>query len=373
MDITTKQANAVLQSNYLHGGNIHYEASRLGVNANAILDASASIAPFSPPKQLRKCLIKALQNTDLTHYPDRHHLELKQSIGDWHKIDPSMILPGNGAAELITWAAHDAAKGGLSILPCPGFGDYQRALKCWDGFYKESFIPLNWCNRFPQAFPLKPDSNVIWITNPHNPTGQLWSRESLEELLSKQNLVICDEAFLPLVPQGESQSLIPLVSQYQNLIVIRSLTKLFAIAGLRFGYAISSAKRLNKWHSFRDPWPVNGLAIAGAKMLFGKNDILKKQTERIHKWIIKENHWMQTKMKELPGISVHPSSANFFLIESNVSLIHIKEKLRERLILIRDCNSFEGLNDRWLRISLQKRDGNRRILKAITSALNENE
>ena len=144
-------------------------------------------------------------------------------------------------------------------------------LGCWDSQLIPVPMSLDWTDGFPQPYPaeavLQAGASVLWICNPHNPTGQLWSRASLEPLLAQFSLVICDEAFLPLVPNGEQQSLIPLVADHPNLVVVRSLTKLFAIAGLRLGYAVAHPERLQRWSSWRDPWPVNGLALAAADQL----------------------------------------------------------------------------------------------------------
>ena len=103
------------------------------------------------------------------------------------------MLPGNGAAELFTWAARDAAAAGLSGLLAPGFADYRRALQCWDALSVETPLALNWDHAGPATTPL--EGAVAWICNPHNPTGQLWSRASLEAMLDRHALVICDEAF----------------------------------------------------------------------------------------------------------------------------------------------------------------------------------
>ena len=104
-----------------HGGNISQEAKRLGLNENNLLDASASIVPFKHSHEILNCIKKSLEGNELRTYPDRYHLELKESIGKWHSIHPSMVLPGNGASELITWAARDASQYGTSTLPIPGF------------------------------------------------------------------------------------------------------------------------------------------------------------------------------------------------------------------------------------------------------------
>ena len=199
-------------------------------------------------------------------YPDRSQVLLRQRLlhGAW---SPSFVLPGNGAAELFTWAARDAAEQGLSVLAAPGFADYKRALRCWSATSRQQQLPLLWDEGFPQPFPDPGEGSVLWICNPHNPTGQLWSRASLQPLLERYALVICDEAFLPLVPNGEQQSLIPLVAEHSNLVVIRSLTKLYGIAGLRLGYAVAQPQRLQRWAEWRDPWPVNGIALAVGERL----------------------------------------------------------------------------------------------------------
>ncbi|MEI7591371.1 MAG: aminotransferase class I/II-fold pyridoxal phosphate-dependent enzyme, partial [Deltaproteobacteria bacterium] len=123
------------------------------------------------------------------------HRRLRCALARHHGLDPDQLLPGNGAAELFTWAARDAAAAGCSLLPAPGFADYQRALACWGGAWRDWPLPLQWPGPGPQAFPPGSGSGgvgagqegmeagALWITNPHNPTGQLWSRASLEPLL----------------------------------------------------------------------------------------------------------------------------------------------------------------------------------------------
>ena len=170
-------------------------------------------------------------------------------------------------------------------------------------------------------------------------------------------------------PNGEKESLIPLVKCYPNLIVIRSLTKLFSIAGLRLGYAISSSKRLKEWQEWRDPWPLNALAIATGKAIMSEQNILQKQIKKVQGWVKEEGAWLHSNLKNFKGIISHPSSTNFQLIESNVSLIKLREDLARKSILLRDCQSFQGLGENWLRIGLQSKSNNRRIMKTINEVV----
>ena len=231
-----------------HGGNRQAVADVLGCRPSQLLDASASLAPWTP-----RC--PRLSEAALRDYPDRDQASLRQAIAVIHGVSPDWVLPGNGAAELFTWAARDAAAVGMSGLLAPGFADYRRALHCWDASWLETPLALAWDHAGPLHHPSL-EGAVAWICNPHNPTGQLWSLDSLRALLPHYGLVVADEAFLPLLPGGEAQSLLPLLAEYPNLVVVRSLTKLFSIAGLRVGYALAHPNLIGRWQSWRDPWPV---------------------------------------------------------------------------------------------------------------------
>ena len=256
------------------------------------------------------------------------------------------------------------------MLAAPGFADYKRALRCWSATSRQQQLPLLWDEAFPQPFPDAGEGSVLWICNPHNPTGQLWSRASLQPLLERYKLVICDEAFLPLVPSGEQQSFIPLVAEHSNLVVIRSLTKLYGIAGLRLGYAVAQPQRLQRWAQWRDPWPVNGIALAVGERLLASPRRYRRWCERVQHWTATEGAWMQRQLAALPGITPMPSAANYLLVRANHSLVPMREALeRNHRILLRDCRSFEGLGETWLRIGLQSRRNNRRIVRALREEL----
>ncbi len=353
-----------------HGGNIEKEARNLGLFTEDIIDASASIVPFKLPKKLTSYLINSIKNESIKFYPDRSYFEVKNAISAWHNIDPSMILPGNGASELFTWAARDASLNGISSLPSPCFGDYQRALKCWNAPYIHTPLPLSWSNSNPQTFPIKPKTDVLWITNPHNPTGQLWSRSSIKSLLDNYKLVICDEAFISLTPRGENQSIIDLTKSYTNLIVIRSLTKFLGIAGLRIGYAITNSDRLLKWKEIRDPWPVNTLAINVTNMIMKDSKMHKKRLNKVHRWVEEEGKWLHQNLSNFSSIKALPSTTNFQLIKIDCSILNLIENLKKRGILLRDCRSFINLDKNWIRVSLQKRKQNIQIINTLKDYIN---
>ncbi|MEB3255317.1 MAG: aminotransferase class I/II-fold pyridoxal phosphate-dependent enzyme [Synechococcaceae cyanobacterium] len=355
----------------IHGGNREAVARRLGCRPHELLDASASLVPFGPPPLLLRALRRGLAGQALREYPDRGYHRLRQALAALHGVEPAAVLPGNGAAELFTWAGRDAAAAGVSLLPTPGFADYARALDCWGGVHQSLPLPLVWPAAFPQPFPAPPPhptapAAALWLTNPHHPTGQLWSRASLEPLLDRFALVIVDEAFLPLVPDGERQSLIPLLERRPGLVVIRSLTKLLGIAGLRLGYALAGPERLARWARWRDPWPVNGLAaLAGERLLADAAGFARWQA-RVQAWTAREGAWLGAQLAAMPGLRPLPSAANFLLLRGEGSLEPLRRALegRER-VLLRDCRSFAGLGSDWLRLALLDRRANRRLLAAL--------
>jgi histidinol-phosphate/aromatic aminotransferase/cobyric acid decarboxylase-like protein len=152
--------------------------------------------------------------------------------------------------------------------------------------------------------------------------------------------------------------------------VIRSLTKLYGIAGLRLGYALGHPERLARWAAWRDPWPVNGLAAAVGERLLADPAAYRRWCARVQRWTAREGAWLQAALAQLPGITPLPSAANFLLIHGDASLVSLRERMeRHHRILLRDCRSFEGLGENWLRLGYQSHRNNRRILRALRQEL----
>lgn len=359
---------AMQGSNLKHGGNVYATAKRLNLLPSEIIDASASLVPFDPPQILIDSINEEIKNLSFRYYPERNLSDLKEIIGKFHGINPDNILPGNGASELITWAGYEASKFGISCIPSPSFVDYERSLNCWNSNFINCELPKNWNDIFPQSFPLHPKGDVIWITNPHNPTGQLWEKNSLEEVVKKYKLVICDEAFLSITPNGDKESLIPLTQRFDNLLVLRSLTKIFNIPGLRLGYVIGSSKKIKQWEINRDPWPLNSFAIKAGIDLLSNKKFYEQWTEQIHSWIIIEKKRVFEKLSKIENLKVHNSSTNFFLIESKTSLSPNIKYLDNKGILLRECTSFRSLDEKWARISLQNKKNNTLLCKEIQNS-----
>jgi histidinol-phosphate aminotransferase len=323
------------------------------------LDFSASINPFGPPVDVGELLHR--EPALLTDYPDPEAWELRNALAKHHDVEPDWILPGNGAAELLTWMARDFNRlGGVVTLVEPAFADYERAL---DSFA----VPIL---RQPMTIPtfdwpdLAGGMGVI-INNPHNPSGKLFARKQLESVLDDYDLVLVDEAFLDFVPghkTEETESFIPLVAQYPNLVVLRSLTKFYSLAGIRLGYAIAHPDRLARWQAWRDPWMVNALAQRLGTLVLAKDDFRVKTLS----WLEEERALLFTAIANIEGLTPLPSAVNFLLVHSYLSIHSLQEQLLKKAhILIRHCGSFDLLGDTYFRVSIRTREQNIRLIEAL--------
>ncbi|HAZ46587.1 MAG TPA: threonine-phosphate decarboxylase [Cyanobacteria bacterium UBA11369] len=352
-----------------HGGNLAWAAAVAGCPPSAIVDFSASISPLGPPESVLAAIVAHLQ--DARAYPDPDYSELRAILALAHHLPSDWILPGNGSAELLTWAARELSELEATYLVTPAFGDYFRALLAFNA--KVLKWPLGngslvMGNRAQLSqLPITNSRTGLLLNNPHNPTGQLFSSETILPLLKQFALVVVDEAFMDFVPPHQQQSLIPLVQEYPNLVILRSLTKFYSLPGLRLGYAIAHPNRLRQWQQWRDPWPVNVLAAAAAVAA-----LQDKAFEQLSwDWLGAARPRLFQALAELPGLHPFPSAANFLLVKSEQSSVLIQEKLlQQSRILIRDCVSFPELGDRFFRVAVRSQADNQRLIEGLAQILN---
>lgn len=349
-----------------HGGNVVWAAQLANCSPQAILDFSASINPLGLPAIALATLQQHL--TALGTYPDPQYHELRQAIAAFHQVSSDWVLPGNGAAELLTWAGRELAEQAVVYLSVPAFKDYYRALLAFGA----TVVPVD--GRFapkvevalPNLALASQQAAGLLVNNPHNPTGQLWSRAELLPYLEAFALVVVDEAFMDFLPGDTEQSLIPWVAQYPNLVVLRSLTKFYGLPGLRLGYAIAHPERLQRWQQWRDPWSVNTLAAAVGSAVLTDRDF-QQQTWN---WLAQAKPTLFKGLENLPGLYPQPGAANFLLVRADHPVCWLQEQLLKRYqILIRDCLSFAELGDRYFRVAVKTTAENQRLLDGLACVI----
>ena len=352
----------------VHGGNLVWAAAMAGCPPEAILDFSASISPLGPPNSAIAAIYSQIGN--LRHYPEPDYSHLRLALGRFHQLAPEWILPGNGSAELLTLAGRELAQLSATKLITPAFSDYYRTLTAYNAKILEFPLSLGsgeWGLGINSASSPCASSGLL-LNNPHNPTGRLFSREAILPYLEQYALVVVDEAFMDFVPPDAEQSLIGVVQDYPNLVVLRSLTKFYSLAGLRLGYAIAHPDRLSQWQSWRDPWPVNTLAAAAAVAAIQDQEF----QELTWKWLTPARNQLFQGLASIPGLQPLEGAANFLLVESQQSSLQIQKKLlQHHQILIRDCQSFKELGDRFFRVAVLCESDNQRLLTALHSITND--
>lgn len=349
----------------VHGGNLAWAAGLASCAPAELLDFSASISPLGPPHSVQEAV--QADFLSVRHYPDPNYGALRGAIAQHHKVPIEYITPGNGAAELLTWAARELAQMTQCFCLSPGFSDYARALQAFGCIPTKLFLQnsTSW-----EALVLDQSVNLqrcgLLLNNPHNPTGDLFDREKIRLLLSKLGLLVVDEAFMDFLPPEREQSVIDWVSEFENLVVIRSLTKFYSMPGLRLGYAIAHPKIIKRWQKWRDPWSVNTLAIsAGIAAL--QDTKFQRQT---WDWLEVANAQLYKGLATVPDLSPHPGCANFLLVNCRKSVMALQEGLlKQHRIYIRDCMSFEGLGDRYFRVAIKTQAENLRLVSAIAQIL----
>ncbi len=371
----------------VHGGNLAWAAALAGCPASAILDFSASISPLGPPESALAAIQAHLSS--LTAYPDPDYGELRTALGEAFNVDPDWILPGNGSAELLTWAALDLSKLEATYLVTPAFGDYWRALKAFGAQVLDCPLDLkslagetgsglvtddlsvSECSlvspslAIPVLLALDADRGLL-LNNPHNPTGLLFTREAIRPYLEQLGLVVVDEAFMDFLPPSEQESSIAQVEEFPNLVILRSLTKFYSLPGLRMGCAIAHPDILRRWQLLRDPWPVNALAAAAAAAVV-RDTAFEWQT---WDWLPVARRELFEGLADLPGLRPMAGAANFLLVESSVSVAAIQKSLLQRhRILIRDCLSFPELGDRFFRVAVRERADNLRLIAGLAEVI----
>ncbi len=346
----------------IHGGNLVWAATIANCSKSEIVDFSASINPLGPPKSAIEAIDRAI--ADLKAYPDPNYSQLRSCLGKYHQLPSEWILPGNGAAELLTWAARELSQWEITYLHTPAFADYWRAFSTFSVNVRRLQLDLDNLSIVNDRISGK--NCGILINNPHNPTGKMWQIAEILPYLENFALVVVDEAFMDFLPPDREQSLIALIRNYPNLIILRSLTKFYTLPGLRLGYAISHPERLRKWQKWRDPWAVNVLAAAAGMAVLEDRDFQKQTWE----WLINAKSQLLTGLGAIDGLQPFPGAANFLLVRTSVSSSQLQTKLlQQNRILIRDCLSFPELGDRYFRLAVRTRSENQSLVTAVKDIL----
>ena len=341
----------------VHGGINYDELVAKGLSPNDVIDFSSNLLPYGPAPGVTN----SIRNIAFSSYPDRDCRELKRAISDRYNVDVETLLIGNGCSDLIHQVAMGIIRPGDSVLVVgPTFSEYARAsriaggevLRC-DAVFEDGF-----------AIPKEPIEHalatqrirIIWICNPNNPTGQSIPLQTILEWLqqSPETIFVVDESYIDFTQGMESL----VECNADNLIVLRSMTKAYALAGLRLGYAVLHEPWFSVLQARRVPWAVNAFAqAAGVAAL--------KEYEYYDSALTRLVESKRSLIEELTqhGFHIVPSDTAYFMM-ATANAAELREHLLQFGLLIRDCSSF-GLPG-FVRIAVRTEDQNKLLVARLT-------
>ena len=341
---------------------IHGGKSPLKNSDQKIIDFSSNITPLGIPHSV-KLIIK--QNIDkIQFYPDPNSDTVISSLEKYTQLSKSNIIVGNGAIEILyNFCFAFLSKTTKVLIHVPTFQEYETAVKLSNS--KISYFKSLNLSQDINSFILQiPNNGCVFLCNPNNPTGELLSKKELLSIIiaakKLKTIVFIDECFIELVPKS-NESVISYVKKYDNIFILRSLTKSFGLPGLRIGYACGSKEIIKILQKIKIPWSVNSLAQDAANAVIKNISHIKKSNIIIQK----ESKYLEDNISNLNGFECISSSTNFILIKTKYDSTKLQTKLLKNKILIRDCKNFRGLNNHYIRIAVKSHKDNVQLVSAL--------
>jgi len=340
-----------------------------------MLDFSADINPLGPPPCVRTVITRHLE--EIQRYPDPEAQALREAIAEFHQIPVDTVLPGNGAAELISLLGRLRPMT-KAVIVVPTFSEYAWVTEHGGGTVEE--ILTHEQNQFALEVGEDPwgdrlaDAEVVFLCNPNNPTGTVVPRAEVLRIAERCRqagaLFVVDEAFVDFTERPEQVSILPdALQQYDHVVVLRSLTKSFAIPGLRLGYLVAHETLVQALRALQPPWPLNTFALAVGAQLFKETAYLRQSRDLLARW----REQFRGLLQIVPMLTAFPSHANFFLCKlpmARQTSAELTQQLAARGLLIRNCDTFRGLEPgRFIRLAVRMPDENARLARALQEAL----
>lgn len=354
---------------HFHGSDLEKIEQIYKIRKEEIIQFGANVNPLGLSEHFKSELSKNLDV--ICSYPDREYLALRQDIAAYCHTDYSFCIVGNGSTELIAQSIQSLRPKKAMVI-APSYSEYENELK--KAGSEITYFPLSEEDDFrlktQKLFhALGKDCDLLICCNPNNPTSGFIPISDMKEILEygrNENItVIVDETYAEFTEDIRQVSAIPLVKEYENLIVLRGISKFYAAPGLRLGYAITSNKKTREEIvKALNPWSVNSVAATAAGILFRDEDFIRKTK----KLIADERRFCVEELNQIKGLKVFSPSANFVLVKITDENRHSDELfdfcIRKKL-MIRDCATFPYLNEQFFRFCFMKHEENILLLQAI--------
>lgn len=338
-------------------------AERFNLNPAEVLRFDTNIMPY-PPTDLLSKLGSTLTELGVNEYPDTSYIALKQRLAGYLERNTEQIMVTTGCDEAIDILAKTFIDSGTKTIDlAPTYAMYRFAVEALGG----SIITVNRRKDFSideKALFRAADrkTRMIFICSPNNPTANATRRETIVKIVETINRpVIVDESYAEFC----DETAVDLVEQYKNLIILRTLSKAFSLAGARVGYAVAHEQTINILNIMRPPNSLSVISLALANLALDNRQYMEKNVKKI----IQERERLIKALNEIDPIHVYPSDTNFILVKfKDVSASEIYTKLLKRGIVSKSLADMPMVKE-CLRFSVRTSDENARLIETVTSFL----
>lgn len=359
---------------YGHGGDTKTASAKYGLAPESFLDFSANINPLGPPPGLAEELGRRLG--EMVRYPDPGHRAFKEKLSQRLGTCEEQLVIGNGAAEVLALALLALQPKLVGVVePC--FSEYTELARKFGAAVKsvKGQPKLHYKADPADILVLMGEVELLFLGQPNNPNGVQYEAGELirfaEAAGRLDTYLIVDEAFLDFIPLDRRQSLLDRLENYSRVLLVRSLTKFYAIPGLRLGFGIGSPELTARLIEKQVTWSVNGLALAaGEYCLDESHAAYERETIRL---IAGQRKYLSGALSSL-GCAVYPGEANFLLavLPRPFTARQLQDALGQRGVLIRSCAMYPGLTERHFRIAVKRAEDNTRLIRELEAVIKGN-
>ncbi len=360
---------------HFHGSDLEKIEATYGIPKESITSFSANVNPLGISYRLREGLMEHLDA--ITSYPDREYTTLRKCIAAYTGADHRNILVGNGSTELISLVIQ-ILRPKMALIVGPTYSEYEHEVSLGGG--RSHYFRL----KETDSFELDPDdlqralnSNVdlLVLCNPNNPTSSQIDRQAMRKILDtckeKGIFVMVDETYVEFSETADQITAIPLTEYYNNIIILRGISKFFAAPGLRLGYAICGSRHLIKEiDSKKNPWTINSLAAVAGEIRFQDADYIR-DTKNL---ISSERQRICQILDKCPAIKYYPPHGNFILIRilrEDITSMDLFEAAIRQGLMIRDCSTFPFLDNKYIRFCFMSPEDNDALLNVLLDKLDQ--
>ncbi len=303
--------------------------------------------PFNPIIYFKGELINRLLKIDINRYPDQKYSRLRRALAKKLSLREENVIVGNGSDELILYIFITFMNTNLPIvIPYPTFTMYEKIAPLLNlRVVKVPLIEESWDLPMEDMEKALSEGAILFLAYPNNPTGNLWNKDKIEKLAAKnRGVTVIDEAYY----EFSGKTMLNLIRKFDNVIILRTFSKAFGIAGARVGYAISNESLISRLEEVRLPFNLSAFSEEIALFLLEKEEWVKSCVEQI----IQAREWLYNKLLNSSLLKVYPSQANFLLCKILINDLNIAELLEKKNIKIRKPD----VNGNYIRISIGKRE-----------------